>query len=392
MTRSTRRRRHRPAAPPSRPTGLSRPRAASGLLAVACLLATMLTAAPPAAADAQQTCGGGDAVVTGSQSTGFTAAYHGTTVYSGDSYIAAIRDAVDSLDPGRTSQERVSVMASGWIGHNSIDLPSHTAFEVCGTLSAAPDDGHGAIESFGTTDVSVPHLTMTGTPWFGLHFGDVHGLDLGQITLDLSGGLGIRFDRESPWSTSVSMDHVQVSGTDNHGVETWNVNGLDIGTVVARDVAYAGLLLNNTRNADIGLVDAVDVGTGTGYAAFRMANAAGRDADGGYSTNVTVGRVVAEGGGRGVFCVSESGGLRIEDVDLRSTGGNAVLVENCYNVTLASGTVDGGGEVRVAARDEFAVTRDVWIDLTVNGTSVRESPCGENITWRITGDAPMQVC
>ncbi|GAB3194296.1 hypothetical protein GCM10027061_28740 [Nesterenkonia suensis] len=331
-------------------------------------------------------------MVTGSQDTGFTTTYRGTTVHQGDSYIVAIWEALGSLTPGRTAQESVSVMASGWIGHHTIDLPSHTSFEVCGTMAVSSNDGRGAIESFGATDVAIPHLTMTGDPWFGMHFGAVRGLHLGQITLDLDGGLGIRFDRQSADSTSVAMDHVFVSGTDHHGVETWNVNGLDIGAVIARDVGYAGLLLNNTRNARIGLVDGHNVATGTGYATFRLANTAGRTADGGYATNVVVDRVVAQGGGRGIFCVSRSGGLHIGEVELSGTGGNSVLIENCYNVTLASGTVDGGGEVRLASRDEFPLTRDVSLSLQVNGTAVRESPCGENISWHITGDAPRHIC
>ncbi|MGQ7787139.1 hypothetical protein [Nesterenkonia sp. K-15-9-6] len=383
-----------PSTPPASPDVRRRPgllrRAFGAALAVLALLAATLTGGAPAMA--QQDCGGGDAVVTGSQQQGFTTSYRGQTVYQGESYIVAIWEAVGSLTPGRTSQESVSVMASGWIGHHTIDLPSHTSFEVCGTMDVGNATGRGAIEAFGATDVAIPHLTMTGRPWFGLHFGAVRGLHLGQITLDLTGGLGVRFDRESPDSTSVVMDRIHVSGTDNHGVETWNVNGLDIGAVIARDVGYAGLLLNNTRNARIGLVDGHNVATGTGYATFRMANTAGRAADGGYDTNVVVDKVVAHGGGRGIFCVSQSGGLHVGEVELSGPGGNAVLIENCYNVTLASGTVDGGGEVRIASRSEFPLTRDVSITLEVNGTSVRESPCGENITWRITGDAPQHIC
>ncbi|GAA1188014.1 right-handed parallel beta-helix repeat-containing protein [Nesterenkonia xinjiangensis] len=393
-----------PSALPARPGDARRrfphlPRLLGALLAALALCAaslsggTLATAAVPEEARAsQQACGGGDAVVTGSQSAGFTTTYRGTTVYQGDNYIIAIWEALGSLTPGRTTQESVSVMASGWIGNNTIDLPSHTSFEVCGTMGVGSTSGRGAIEAFDATDVAIPHLTMTGSPWFGMHFGAVRGLHLGQITLTLDTGLGIRFDRQASDSTSVVMDHVFVSGTDNHGVETWNINGLDIGTVIARDVGYAGLLLNNTRNARIGLVDGHNVATGTGYATFRMANTAGRAADGGYATNVVVDRVVAHGGGRGIFCVSQSGGLHIGEVELSGNGGNSVLIENCYNVTLASGTVDGGGEVRISSRSEFPVTRDVSISLDVNGTAVRESPCGQNISWQITGDAPQHIC
>src|SRR5690606_15156962 len=93
---------------------------------------------------ASQACGGGDAVVTGSQSSGFTTTYHGQTVYQGEFYITAIWEAIGALDPNRTSQEKVSVMASAWNGDNAIDLPRHTAFEVCGTLDVGHASGNGA--------------------------------------------------------------------------------------------------------------------------------------------------------------------------------------------------------------------------------------------------------
>jgi hypothetical protein len=69
----------------------------------------------------------------------------------------------------------------------------------------------------------------------------------------------------------------------------------------------------------VGTVDADGAGTGTGYAAFRMANRNGRVGDG-YPTNLRVGTVVARGGGRGVFCVSESGGAVVDRVDIAARG------------------------------------------------------------------------
>lgn len=344
-------------------------------------------------ASAAQECGGGDAVVTGSQSEGFTTTYQGAAVYEGEFYITAIWEAIGALDPNRTSQETVSVMASGWIGDdNAIDLPSHTAFEVCGTLDTGYAAGKGAVQAIGATDVSIPHMSMTGAPYFGMRFADVHGLRLGDIDMNLSGGLGIRFERDLPGSTDVTMDDVYVSGAGSHAVETWNIDGFDIGTVTARDVGESGLLIQNSTNGTVGTVDGENVGSGTGYATFRMANTNGQQSDGGYDTNITVGNVISRGGGRGLFCVSESGGVAIDNVDLADNGNNSILIENCYNVTIAGGTVDGGGEVRISARDEFANTRDVSITLEVNGTSVTESPCGENITWNITGDASLNVC
>src|SRR6185437_6795135 len=115
--------------------------------------------------------------------------------------------------------------------------------------------------------------------------------------------------------------------------------GLTVGTVTARNVGESGLLLNQTINATVGTVDADNAGAGTGYAAFRMANRNGRVGSA-YPNNIRVGTVKARGGGRGIFCVSESGGATIDRVDIANTGNNSVLVENCYGVTIAgvSGT------------------------------------------------------
>lgn len=179
---------------------------------------------------------------------------------------------------------------------------------------------------------------------------------------------------------NISIDDVYVSGTDNHGVETYGVDGFDVGTVTARGTGYSGLLLNDTENASIGLVDAEDAGEGTGYAAFRMANRNGRVNDE-YPTNIEVEEVRARGGARGIFCVSESGGVSIGNVDIAQTGSNAILVENCHNVTIAeeSGTVEGPGDIRIAARDEFDNTSDVtFANLTVIDSEINEDPCAEN--------------
>ena len=176
---------------------------------------------------------------------------------------------------------------------------------------------------------------------------------------------------------NIQIDYVYVQGTSAQGVETYGVDDITIGTVVARDVGESGLLLNDTTNAEVGLVDSINAGAGTGYAAFRTANRNGR-INNAYPTNIHVGQVIARTGGRGIFCVSESGGLVIDRIDIANTGNNAILLENCYNVNIAavSGTVSGGGEIRIAARTEFANTSDIrFQNLTLTSNRITESPC-----------------
>ncbi|MGC3000664.1 hypothetical protein ACPF8X_20465 [Streptomyces sp. G35A] len=346
------------------------------------------TAAAPARAAA---CGDGsyqaEAVRSGST---WTARRGGSTVYTGTDMRAAVQAAVNSLSSGRTSKERVVVRGSGSVSAGSrISLPSYTTLDVCGTINVT-GSGSGdqaPVYSRGTRDIEVQHLNVTGAPLYGIFLRNVQNVVLGRIDMRLSAGLGVRIDNRgdtSQWTRNVRIDDVYVSGASSHAVETYGVDGLTVGTVTARDVGESGLLLNQTVNATVTKVDAENAGTGTGYAAFRMANRNGR-IGGSYATNIRVGEVIARGGGRGVFCVSESGGATIDRVTLSNTGNNAVLIENCSNVTLAaqSGTVTGGGEIRLAARSEFPNNKDITLqNLTVTNSSIRESPCGENTTFR----------
>lgn len=333
-------------------------------------------------------CGSGtpDARVTGSGSS-FTATKGSSTIYTGNDYRAAIQKALDSISSG----QRVSVMASGSIGANTIFIPSGKIFEGCGTINVGNKAGRGAIESTDTVGAQIPYLTMTGSPYFGLRFFGVRDLTLGKINLNLSGGMGIRFERDKAANSNVKMDTITCTGAGSHCVETWNINTLTINSVIARDVKECGLLLQKTTNARVGLVDGNNVAAGNGYATLRFANENGK-LNGGYNTNVYVDRVVSRGGGRGIFCVSQSGGAQIGTVDLANNGNNAILIENCYNVAIRGGTVNGGGEVRLAARTEFANNKDINITLKVDGTTVRESPCGDNTNWSLSGNGGRSIC
>lgn len=215
-------------------------------------------------------CGSGtpDARVTGSGSS-FTATRGSSTVYTGSDYRAAIQAAVDSISSG----QRVSVIASGSIGANTITIGSGKTFEGCGTINVANRSGRGAIEVLNTVGTKIPYLTMTGNPYFGLRFYGTRDLVLGQITMNLSGGrkcfllfqnplpclempggildpkccsilcsrsrrksctqpdnipVGIRFDRDQAANSNVKIDTVRVTGAGSHAVETWNIDGLTI--------------------------------------------------------------------------------------------------------------------------------------------------------------------
>jgi hypothetical protein len=54
------------------------------------------------------------------------------------------------------------------------------------------------------------------------------------------------------------------------------VDGLRIGRVEGTDLGECSVLLNDTINADVGVVHCENCAAGTGYAAFRIANDAGK--------------------------------------------------------------------------------------------------------------------
>ncbi|WP_206068542.1 hypothetical protein [Nonomuraea composti] len=355
---------------------------------LAVLAGGLALGSPPASAAA---CGDGtfQAQVTVSGSTWTARNSAGAAVYTGTDFRAAVQAGIGSLTAGRTSIQRIVVRGNGSMSAGSrISLPSHTSLSVCGTINVTGSGSgdYAPVYSRGTTNIEVPYLNVTGTPVYGIFLRNVTNVWLGQIDMRLGAGLGVRIDNRgdtSQWTRNVRVDNVYVQGAGSHAMETYGVDGLTVGTVTARSVGESGLLLNQTINATIGTVDADNAGAGTGYAAFRMANRNGRIGSS-YPNNIRVGTVKARGGGRGVFCVSESGGATIDRVDIANTGNNSVLVENCYNVVIAgvSGTISGGGEVRIAARTEFPPSSGIrFQNLTVSNTGIRWSPCtGSNNT------------
>ncbi|MFA9559158.1 fibronectin type III domain-containing protein [Evansella sp. AB-rgal1] len=327
-------------------------------------------------------------------------------VYVGDDMLDAMQAAVDSLTPGRTKQEKVIVRGSGTIPANrSLELPSHTSFEIDGTIHVEGIDEdfdygnhNAAVRIRHAENVSIPKLNVTGSPNFGIFVRTSEDIHLGQIDLRLDAGLGIRIDSRDNDNVygvrNVRIDDVYVSGTSAHGVETYGVDGITIGTVTAVDTGYSGVLLNDTINAEVGIVYGYGAGTGTGYAAFRMANRNGH-IDDDYTHNIFVGEVVARGGGRGIFSVSRSGGAVIDRVDLARTGGNAMLIENSYNIAMNGGVVVGPSGIRIAARNDMPNTRDILMqNLTLRNSEIVESPCGDNMEFRnITlENSTMNVC
>jgi hypothetical protein len=339
---------------------------------------------------------GYDAVMTKSGST--WTVVNGTERYSGPDMQAALVAAYDSLGSGRTTKQSILVQGDGDIPASAqVGIPSYTLLNVCGTLnvSGTPSGSdRSPLYARGKTDIEIPNLKMTGSPQYGIFIRDSDNVHLGHIELRLtaSAGIGIRADSGGSASTmttfsnNFSIDYVYGSGMGSHIVETYGVDGVNIGTVEGEDVGESGLLLNRSIHVEVGLVRCTDCATGTGYAAFRVANDVGKVGDTYPTGNIHVRKVVARGGGRGIFSVSGCGGLVIDEIDIADTGNTSILLQNTYNSTIAavSGTVVGGvvqisNDTDNTESGRYAPSEDVTISNLVlsGGASVRQDWCAD---------------
>jgi hypothetical protein len=342
------------------------------------------------------TTDGYDAVMTKSGST--WTVVNGSERYSGPDMQAALIAAYDSLDSGRTTNQSILVQGDGDIPASAqVGVPSYTILNVCGTLnvSGTPSGSdRSPLYARGKTDIEIPNLKMTGSPQYGIFIRDSDNVHLGQIELRLtaSAGIGIRADSGGSASTmttfsnNFSIDYVYGSGMGSHIVETYGVDGVNIGTVEGEDVGESGLLLNRSINVEVGLVSCTDCATGTGYAAFRVANDVGKVGNTYPTGNIHVRKVIARGGGRGIFSVSGCGGLVIDEIDIADTGNTSILLQNTYNSTIAavSGTVVGGvvqisNDTDNTESGRYAPSEDVTISNLVlsGGASVRQDWCAQ---------------
>jgi hypothetical protein len=340
---------------------------------------------------------GYDALMIKSGST-WTVTNGGSEEYSGSDMEDALIAAFNSLSSGRSTKESILVQGDGDISASSqVAVPSYTILNVCGTInvSGTPSGSdRSPLFARGRTDIDIPNLKMTGSPQYGIFIRESNNVHLGQIDLRLtsSAGIGVRADSgpsagsETEFNTNFAIDYIYGTGMGSHIVETYGIDGVTIGTVEGSEVGECGLLLNRSINAEVGLVTCENCATGTGYAAFRVANDVGKIGNDYPEGNVHVGKVVARGGGRGIFSVSGCGGLTIDEIDIADTGNTSILFQNTYNTTIAavSGTVDGGlvqisNDTENTDSGRYPPSENVHIaNLTLTGgASVRQDWCDQ---------------
>ncbi len=335
----------------------------------------------------------------------WTVENNGEVLYTGSSMEQAMREAMGSLTPNRNEKESVLVLGDGTIDANTqLSIPSYTVLNVCGTIDVTgswTDSDRSPIYARRATDIDIPHITITGKPQYAMFFRETNNVHLGQVVmrLDPDAGRGLRIDHSSssspgkPMFENYQIDYVFVSGAGGHGVETYGINNITINEFVGENTGNCGMLLNYTTNAEVGSVTCTGCAGGTTYAAFRIANQAGNvnDDDTYPAGNIHVGEINATGGGRGIFCVSASGGLTVDRFDIEDVGAAPeIFIENCYNITLATeeGTLTGGqARIGYNANNGPPSSNVVFQNMTLDNASILESPCD----WGDLGNRALDV-
>lgn len=345
---------------------------------------------------------GYDAVVTGSDT---------SWSVNGDgghpSLLAAMRAALAQGGSSKDQKRTVLLANDGTIPANEqLRIGSNTVLNACGTITVVDPTGgsdRSPVYARSASHIDIPHLTLRGSAQYGCFFREAEDVHIGVADIRLNGGLGIRIDNNpggNDWANSSNnaarvgryqLDDVYVENV-SMGVEFYGIEDITIGRVIARNTSEAGLMLNNSVRAEIGLVDGEHVSPDAGYAVFRMANDNGKDWDTGtHPMNIHVGKVIAResGGsnGQGIFCLTDSGGVTIDEVDLENTASSSIWLEWCTNVVIGSSTspsrIVNSGDVLISYGSDTRLSDNlVFENIAITGTNINfHQDCPPNMDW-----------
>lgn len=261
----------------------------------------------------------------------WVATIDGELVFRSEHMGLAIQAAIDKLGPGiihirnRGELNDIIYPQSG----QTLNFHNH------------PIGGTGYLRVYHQDHVTICNLHMNGSPIYSLNFHGSSHIHLHNIWLQFNGqtgGIRIDNDREKQvYTTDVKITgRMLIEGTRNHGFETYGIDGLWAEQIVTRNTAQSGVLLNETKNVWIGLIDAYRADPNGGYGCFRVANFNG--------PNVVVEKLIARECGRGFFSVSGSRGTTIKYVDIRGTNQQGILIQSSSNTQILGGVVTGYGE------------------------------------------------
>ncbi|MEI8634830.1 right-handed parallel beta-helix repeat-containing protein [Vibrio sp. PP-XX7] len=127
------------------------------------------------------------------------------------------------------------------------------------------------------SNVTIKNVTIKNSPRYALFIRSCNGLKISNFTMkDMSKSTGgIRFDKGYA-SSNVTLSSIKASDVGGHAVELWDVDGYSIDSVDASRTTGCGLLVNRSKNGQIGTVTGDRNAQGGGYATLRFANDNGK--------------------------------------------------------------------------------------------------------------------
>jgi hypothetical protein len=291
-----------------------------------------------------------------------------TQVYSGTEYYTAVNTAITSLTANRTVKERVTVRAGGSSGNTPvgvikainlrsntiIDFQNNTVFvnpvSALNATGQAVDDAFRfgvGIKADRADNIEILNVRVTGWPRYGFWITGCNNVRLSGVSMAFSidtakgviaNGIGVRADNNTR-STTAYATGFRHEGTstftgmtgnpgNNHGFETNLLDGAQIGNITSTDVGSCSLLLNRTRNTDVGIVTGVRCDTTGSYAAFRCANDAG--------PGVITTKVISRDCGRGFFTPTRCFDITVLAVDLRTSVSEGILLQTGGSSTVGT--------------------------------------------------------
>jgi hypothetical protein len=294
-----------------------------------------------------------------------------TQVYSGTEYYSAINAAINGLTPNRTVKERVTVRTGGSSGAptgttiKAINLRSHTIIDFQNNTVNVNPVGTGdtyrytvGIKADRADNIEILNVRVTGWPRYGFWITGCNNVRLSGVNMAFSinasqgvtiNGIGVRADNTTRTGYATGFRHEGTSTFtgmtgnhgNNHGFETAKLDGALFGNITSTDVGSCSLLLNDTRNTDVGIVTGVRCDTTGSYAALRCANDAG--------PAVVVQKVISRDCGRGFFTPTNSVDITVGAVDLRTSVSQGILLQTGGSAKvgttgIASYILDGSAE------------------------------------------------
>ncbi|MDP0499841.1 MAG: RICIN domain-containing protein [Verrucomicrobiota bacterium JB022] len=196
----------------------------------------------------------------------------------------------------------------------------------------------------GSGSIGIYDLILTGPRGNGMGIRTSRASNVSIRNVRITGGsIGIRVDSHPSrpyeagrWVTNLSVIDCSFDNGSSHGLETYGVDGVEVSQIYATNMGECGVLFNKSINGHVGSVYAYRCSYGGGYAGLRFAN------DCAY---FTVENATSIECGRGLFVLTGSNNIQVNNVYIANTSDIGIWLENVANCTVVYGANNSGTAV-----------------------------------------------